>query len=1143
MSEKCFDEATRPQIDAANPQRASWVSANAGSGKTRVLTNRVARLLLKGTPPQKILCLTFTNAAATNMVIRLVEILSAWSMLPNDELTIKLMELGEEEEDLTPERLSRARTLFARALETPGGMQIQTIHSFAAKLLRGFPLEAGVSPQFKIIDDRLIQRTFVDILNELATEPENLIGDVGLYASFDSILQLCNEVAFNRDLIPPAVDKSTVWEQFSLPGEWNDGAYQALFEPTDIEMLKALSEILKNGSIREKQAQKKLDDFNLWGASPQMAAIIESVFLTGANAKEPFKAKSVLTKETRQTTPEELLEELDDYAERVETYSTHQRNYLGAKKTYILLRFARAFLNNYQEVKTRHAWLDYEDMLQKTVEILSNATTSQWILFRLDEGIDHILVDEAQDVSPKQWEIVARLAEEFAAGLGQKDHLSRTVFAVGDEKQSIYGFQKAEPERFQIMRNHFRTQFPHFNEQQLEYSFRSSQVILNLVDKVLETVSTGMMGSKFPHRAFKSGLPGRIELWPTIPRQEEAITKPWESKGYVRQTTNPVVMLARQVSSQIRHMLEEELIPTGDGSSARPVEPRDILVLVPRRTAVYDAILTELKAANLPIAGTDRLKLYDDLAVKDLLALLSFLSTPNDNLSLATVLKSPLFGFNEQDIFSLLHDRPKSLWERLQNRVDEQEKCQKAVAILADLKEKVDHETPYALLEETLTVHNGRKLLKARLGHRCDEAIDVLLNLALDFEHSEIISLTRFLEWLNPERVEFKRQLNQDSNEIRVMTIHGAKGLESPIVILPDTGRRDLNPNSQILVGEDNFPIWRSRQTYPSAKLQKVLETYKKKELLERNRLLYVALTRAECWLVVCGVDNGTDKSGKNPSWHQIVSAAMTELGAQPLVTDESMPQDEAQESEGLELSTHSWPREGTSTESNDSHARPDIPAWMTEAPQAEKRSRTTSSPSDLGGAKVIGSDDETDPDSGLALDKGLAIHLLLEHLPDFLSERRHEISQKLLRLKFPDRTNLFAEWTQEALAILARPELDFLFSDQAMTEVAITADIEELDPRSIFGYIDRLVFQDNSVLVVDYKTNKVVPKSADEVPEGLLRQMEAYRKALEIIYPDTRIDTALLWTRTGELMMLPRDLTAAAFLRLSSIEDTSSIH
>ena len=1147
MNSSRFDPATIPQISAANPERTSWVSANAGSGKTRVLTHRVARLLLRGTQPQQILCLTFTKSAANNMVMRLIEILGSWSMLPDSELTEKLLDLGEDGKHLTQERLNLARTLFAKALETPGGMKIQTIHSFATRLLRNFPLEADISPQFTVIDDRKCAEIYFEILNTLSTEQESLIGEVGTYASFDQILKFCESIAFHRELIPSEVDQERIWNEFSVPEEWNDEMYKNLFRKDDLLALNQVIEALKYGSVNERRAYEKLNKIDYLGPSMEMAQIIEGIFLYGPNTKNPFKRKpSIFTKSTLASITADLDHKLVTYGEVVEDYNFNQRNYLGAKKTLTFHRFAQAFLNKYQDIKSHNAWLDYDDLLRKASEILSDPEIAPWILFRLDENIDHILVDEAQDISPMQWDIVARIAEEFSAGHGQKDNIKRTVFAVGDEKQSIYGFQKAEPERFQIMRDHFKNQFEDFNEQELAYSFRSSQAILDVVDKVISICKEGLPKSPIKHIAFKSNLPGRVDLWPRIPRPKKKQLIPWESRDYLTQNIRAEIALARNIVQQIKHMLDHEFIPVDGGSSHRRVEPKDILILVPRRSTVYHTILAELQTEQLPIAGTDRMNLIEDLAVQDLLALLGFLSVPKDSLSLASLLKSPLFGFNEQDIFALMyhaqfmHGHTQSLWEVLLTKSNDKDKYRRATQLLSELMVKANSETPYAIMEEVLTVHSGRKLFKSRLGERCVEAIDALLYQALEFEKTEVISLTNFLEWLNAEKVAFKRQLSQDINEIRVMTIHGAKGLESPIVILPDTDKRNLTPIDQILIAQDGFPIWKTLATYPSQRQIEIINNIEAKELEERNRLLYVALTRSESWLIVCGIGREQNNSDANPSWYTTINNAFSQIEG---VEQVESNWDEENNHFISRYSVHQWPEMTESGQKQEKAVMPILPQWMETPVEPESFTQLTLSPSNLGGAKVIASDSIIDQVDDQATERGSAIHLLLEHLPQHPPHNRLKVAESILQLQFPELSSSHDQWKQEVLDILDRPELKFLFLPSSLTEVAIAAEIKELGPKTIYGFIDRLIFEEDSIMIVDYKSNQVVPKTVQEVPEGLLRQMEAYRRGLMKIYPNTPIKTAILWTKSGELMTLPKELTLQAFQRIDRVEDNPVIH
>ncbi len=1153
MDSNRFDEATLPQVKAAFPHESSWVLANAGSGKTRVLTNRVVRLLLAGTSPQKILCITFTNAAATNMLNRLGETLGDWAMLSNEDLKEKLLDLGEEETSLTPEKLDWARTLFARSLETPGGMKIQTFHSFATSLLRQFPLEADVSPQFQMIDEREATKIQIDLLNLLEENDKDLIFELARYLDYEQLKQLSREIFAKRDHFPGKVNKGRIWLRFRVPDNWNDNSFVSTVTKEDISLVKSLVPFLLKGTFSELKKGMELGAMLSTENRLAITNHLIKTFLTGSTAKKPYSASNFPTKDTREIIGETMCGELKKLTEKLSAAKKNEVNYQAAQKTYLLHQLAIRILGYYREIKIKNAWLDFEDLLSKVMEILKNPDIAQWILYRLDEDIDHILVDEAQDVNHKQWEIVSLLAEEFTSGAGQRGNLTRTVFAVGDEKQSIFGFQGAAPEKFRERRDYFKDKFETsgrlFIEEDLKFSFRSSKAILTLVDKFMEIFPERFYTRFIAHKPYKTHLPGRVELWPLVPQKETLEKEDWASPYFNLPQPKPEEVLAQNLVTKIQKMIDNELLPTGNQDEARPISPGDILILVRSRGPIYRALIRELKRANLPIAGTDRIKLEHDLAVKDLLALLLFLSVPKDDLSLAIVLKSPLFGFDEDDIFRLAHYRSGSLWQELSNQKDNSERSANAHTVLSDLLSLVDKETPYDLLETILTVYNGRQLLVSRLGNSCIEALDVLLDQALTYEKTGTASLTGFLEWLEPDSVNIKRQLEQQKDEIRVMSVHGAKGLESPIVILPDTGNPGNPRDNIILSGEDEYPLWNTKSDYVES-IAKGLELIKEEDWKEYLRLLYVALTRAESRLIICGVKKRKTLPKKIEDikdWYEMVYWVMEHCLEDTKHSYREELEDNMTDKIGHLMVSGSWPVESETEPKTERLEDFAIPYWVNEKPAKQMSTTVSLSPSNLGGSKVLAAEDPPEDTSrDIALLKGLAIHLLLEHLPTFPRKEWELKGQQLLELKHPEISSEDGkEWVANSMAILENPNLNFLFATSKTTleEVAITAEIPELDNKPIFGYIDRLVISDDYVLAIDFKTNRLVPAKVEETPEGLLRQMGAYHRSLEKIYPDKKIRTAILWTETGELSELPEEMTLNALQRAITITNSQTIN
>ena len=875
------DDATLRQISAANPGASTWLSANAGSGKTRVLTDRVARLLLRRVSPQHILCLTYTKAAATEMQNRLFRRLGEWAMKNDDNLRKELQQLGVEE-TLLPSDLAHARTLFARAIETPGGLKIQTIHSFCASLLRRFPMEAGVSPFFREIDDRSAKLLREEVVEDLASGPHlAVVEKLAMHYTGEDFDGLTSEIVRQREAFLPAIDTAALWAAFDLPKGFSSADLSTqLFLGGEAALLDQLCVALQGSDkVSDQRAAKTLSGCGPQGPVLADYARLASVFLTGPNAKQPFSAKvdSFPTKDLR-TQIASIMEDLDAFMLRVEAARPLRNQLHAAQRTAALYDFAGIFLPAYAARKEQLGWLDFDDLIIGARNLLTNPVVAQWVLFRLDGGIDHILVDEAQDTSPEQWRVIELLAQEFTAGKGARDDVERTIFVVGDLKQSIYSFQGADPREFDRMRQHFEARLQsvdrQLHRQSLDYSFRSSRAVLDLVDATFRVTDGAGLGGMPLHLAFHGDLAGRVDLWPIVPNAEGPDEREWyDPTDKVAQNDSRVV-LADRIAEEIGRMIESGSVP-GENGAFRKITPGDFLILVQRRSRLFHEIIRACKTRGLNVAGADRLKVGAELAVRDLTALLHFLATPDDDLSLAAVLRSPLIGLSESQLYDLAHTRSESrLWQALRRRKAD---FPHAHETLFQLRNQADFLAPYELIERILTRFDGRLRLLARLGEEAEDGIDAMLSLAMTYEMTEAPSLTGFLSWMETDEVEIKRQSDAAGDRIRVMTTHGAKGLEAPIVILPDTADRMVRHRDDLIQQDGLPPMWKTRADQTPEVIAQALAQAKAAQGEERMRLLYVALTRAEKWLIVCGCGE-TGKDANN--WHGLVQAGMNEAGA-----------------------------------------------------------------------------------------------------------------------------------------------------------------------------------------------------------------------------------------------------------------------
>ena len=1111
-----FDEATLAQVRAAEPRRSTWLTANAGSGKTRVLTDRVARLLLAGTAPERILCLTYTKAAASEMQNRLLKRLGEWAMLPEPGLRAELARLGE----TATLDLPGARRLFARAIETPGGLKVQTIHSFCAGVLRRFPIEAGVPHGFTELDDRSAALIRAEIIEDMAHEDHPALQDLLALHSGENLDAFLSGL---RGFEAPA-DRDALWTACGLaPGAELAGLLAQTFADGTRVIAALIPHLLKSGTNDQKAAARLASGDWLNPGAAELG-ILESVLLTGAGAKEPFAPKydTFPTKPLRTGSCAGLIDDLAILMERVAAARPARIALTHAQKTLALHRFAHAFLTRYRAQKAAGGHLDFDDLIERTARLLSENSMAQWVLFRLDGGIDHILVDEAQDTSPAQWQVIERLTDEFTSGQGARDH-NRSLFVVGDPKQSIYSFQGADIAVFEARRAGFTAAFQAVRQPmqvlELRHSFRSSPAILSLVDAVFAGDAARGLGDPPQHRAFRAAMPGRVDLWPPIPKPDKPEPGDWTDPVDKPAENSETTRLARAIAENVSLMLGQPILD-GKTGAPRRIRAGDVLVLVQRRSDLFAEIIAALKSAGLPVAGADRLKLGGEIAVQDIRAVLSVLATPEDDLSLAASLRSPLFGLTEAQLYRLAQGRKPG--EYLVARL--RQTLPAPYAVLDDLMGQTGFLRPYDLIQRLLIRHGGREALLARLGPEAQDGIDELLSQALRYESSETPSLTGFLVWLAGDEVEVRRQAGsagEGEGLIRVMTVHGSKGLESPIVIMPDTAKRRPPREAPVLSVPGGLALWRGRKDERPDPVEALAEEQTRRQLEERKRLLYVGLTRAESWLIVAAAGE-TDPD----SWHGMVEAGFARADLPE--TRIAVPWGDIRR-----LAWGDWPEDAPKSPPRH-RVQAAVPDWLTAPMPPVPSKRRPVAATGLGGAKVIAGGAG---DAGAAMLFGTRLHLLLEHLPgrdpaDWPALARDVLSNAEGGLPASDDLALLLA---ETLAVAQAPELSQVFTlpegAELFRELALAAPLPGIG--MVLGSIDRLVITGDSLLAVDYKSNREVPAGPQAVPLGILRQMAAYRAALRAIWPGHRVETAVLWTATRSLMPLPDAVLDAALAGL----------
>lgn len=1099
------------QVQAAEPNASTWLSANAGSGKTRVLTDRVARLLLQGVQPQNILCLTYTKAAASEMQNRLFQRLGAWAVKPADKLRAELAELGVHDVH-NAERLAEARRLFARAIETPGGLRIQTIHSYCAALLRRFPLEAGVTPNFTEMDHQSATLLRDQVIETLAEQTPEVLDDLAKHLSGDDLSPLVFGLLSHRKALQTAIGRGEALDWFGLCRDATPESIRAAaFTGGEAGLAVAIQTLCATQSATYQRFGDTLAGLNLSAPEPDDFDALCQLFLYKSGAKAGQSKSNNFPQANHSKAIDALrpvLTDLHVFMDRIAQAAENLKGLRAAEKTLALHNFAVSFLPAYDAAKQVRGWLDFDDLILKTADLLSNELVAQWVLYRLDGGLDHILVDEAQDTSPVQWLVIERLAQEFTAGLGARDDVTRTIFVVGDKKQSIYSFQGADPREFDRMRDHFKDRLvgsdAPLRAMELEYSFRSSPAILRFVDQTVDI-------DPISHLGYWQDLPGRVDVWPAVPKTLEPERARWYDPVDIVADDHHTAVLARELAAFMKQTIGVETVPLPNGER-RLVSASDFLILVRRRSELFEAIIRACKAFGLPVAGADRLKLGAELAVKDLTAVLAFLSMPEDDLSLAAALKSPLFGWTEQQLYSLAaHRGEKYLWQVLRTQAPEHAATYE---VLKDLRDQADYLRPYELIERILTRHDGRRKLLARLGAEAEDGIDSLLMQALSYEQMDVPSLTGFQSWLETGDVEVKRQLDNVGDLIRVMTVHGAKGLEAPIVILPDTAKRVNSSREQLLTLAPEQVVWRLPSNEQPDTMKNALARDKDAHAEEEERLFYVAATRAETWLIFAGA--GEVGEG-NDSWYSKALTGVQSIGSTPLPTPLG---------HGHRYSVGRWDQGELEPRKTPIESDEKLPSWAWKKCTAPDRPIEPKSPSDLGGSKSLAGLEGANQDR--AMEIGSMLHRLLEFGPEIMKEG---LAMVILDAEFPNAPQ--KEVMRVAKWLFDMPHLSEIFAPETLSEVGITASVAGIGRLS--GVIDKLIVKTDSVMAIDFKTNAVEPALPSDVPIGLLRQMAAYQKMLEEIYPDRTIMVAILWTTSGNLMPLPNDILSTSLRELAT--------
>lgn len=1155
-----IDPNVRQRV-ASDPDSSICVSASAGTGKTKVLTDRVLRLMLPrseglpGTPAYKILCLTFTKAAANEMALRVNKTLGEWAIMKDDALYDALKQLmGHVPSD---EQVQAAKTLFTESVDG-GQLQIMTIHSFCQSVLGRFPLESGLPPYFKVLDEYDAEMLIAEACDRViaSARSDEVVGSpLGeavyyLLSLFDQnkllmlLKQICAERAQFMELFERYGGIEGLYAQICqtynfAPYLTDENILSTYLDGVDHEGLRYVAEAMladdKKSSLTSGPMILKVLNADADERSELFNAY-KSVFLTAkgeARSSRGFPSKNVL--KACPQSGDILARETD----RVLEIQDLLRRVHSSQLTRYVLELGYHVVQHYETLKQQKASLDYDDLILFTLRLLRGADHkgayhAAWVMYKLDEGLDHILVDEAQDTNPEQWQIISAICDEFFSGLSARDTCLRTVFTVGDIKQSIYSFQRAEPEAFSRMQRKIDTKVKDGGEQNqavdLDLSFRSTPSILKLVDSVFqrEDLQRALGGHAVRHDSYREGQAGHVELWPLFEEEKRDKRDAWTLPVDLNDPTSISAELASEIALTIRGWLDrKEVLSSYD----RAIAPGDILILVRSRNILVDQLTRALKEHSVPVSGADQMVLSEQIVVQDLIVLAQFCLLPDDDLVLASVLKSPFLGWNEDDLFSLSYNRSTSLWQQLCNfdasRLSDvhqeiecvaAEQCDAARIYLAELIGRARQMSVFEFFSYVLVQgcpadrFSGLRALKRRLGSDVSDALDEFLNEALNFHYDSVDHMQAFLHYFEGSSSKIKREMEEIGGQVRIMTVHGAKGLQAPIVILPDTvvsgaakkPERFLWPSRTDL----DIPLY-SAWTDDDPQLYKdAYARTQKRDEEEYYRLLYVALTRAEERLYIAGYKGS--KGMQDHSWYGLVERAMRCDSFVQERDDGCLVLTNAGTDDPDKIQPEAY--------QEDHHV--DLPDWcMVDAP-AEPVPPQPLVPSHSAKEDVEVSISPMVFAQQKRFKRGNLTHKLLQFLPDMPEDVRINAAQHYLLRHAADLSQQVRESIcTEVLDILYHPDYQIFFGSDSRAEVPLTGLTQ--DGRIVSGQIDRLVITDDAVWIIDYKSNRPPPEHPKDVAEIYKNQLRAYLETLRIMYPDKQMHCALLWTDGPRLMIM----------------------
>ena len=1131
MSERAVipsKEIIKLQKQASDPKNSAWVEAHAGSGKTHVLIERVLRLLLSGTLPQNLVCLTYTKAAAAEMRKRVSSQLAKWAILPEKDLINALTNMvGQRPNE---QLLLRARTLFAFALETPGGLKINTIHAFCESLLHRFSLEADVAIGFSVIEEQTQKKLINDAKDFVISKgiTDNIIHVKKLLSLMNDsqIEKAVDEALNNRDRLDLVLADKEQAKQNLRKIMHHDGTKlcdlqkQVLKDCTLTKhSIKSTVKLLNGNAKNSRRFVDLLARINV--DNLQIEPLI-SAFITGKGT-----IRAVLLPQKQREEYSDLQSLFENEAQRLFELNNKIKIAKIVERSEALIEVLGDIFAIYEQKKRQISALDYTDLIEKTHQLLSNSSSMDWVLYKLDANISHILIDESQDTNPRQWAVVSQLWDDFFTGKSSVE-INRTIFGVGDKKQSIFSFQGARPQLFSQtgskLKNLAKNANKNFIISELKTSFRTLENILLAIDKVFNSEQMDLAllseGKKIEHKSARIDKGGMLTLWPLVQQQKNELDIeqwPLENQNIFVQSNDRII--AERIVNNIKGWIDNERQLEQRG---RAIKADDVLILVQKRSTLFYEIIRALKLAGLETPGSDKIPLNSNIAVLDLLALADILLNPSDDLNLAAILRSPLFDIDEQALYEIAALRPKdsSLWSALKNC--QQENGKAAFEKLSSWRNRLDFERPYEFFSQVLYKEGGLKRFHARLGLEIDDVIEQFLDLALAYENESQPSIQGFIAHMRKSSSFIKRELSESDKGVRIMSVHGAKGLESPIVILADGGlKSNFQPKSLYFISENDAPtlIYGANKDERVGIVENHYEQDKASDLSEYWRKLYVGMTRAEDELYITGTLN--EKTKLEETWYGIVESALKDHSAKCEIID----------SEELGLVFPAIRKKPAIIKQQEIAERPATDLEQTAifdldilpAPNICEIIRPSKAYQEESGVFAKSSEMLNEIDVDVARQKGIALHAILQHLGKIELQMRERIAKKALQILLPNRREWHEELANKAISILSNPKFQYLFAANSRAEVPFFVNaMKNGKPVNIAGRIDRIIIQEKQVLIIDFKSDANIASDISQLTKKYITQMALYALVGKKLFPKHKISTAIFWTGNETLLNLP---------------------